>query len=267
MVRIVARLPFGYPSDLDTNTPNRDAPVVERFRFGNLRSPLKIRTSIGATAPRRRSTLLDGGRPTCDNRASRAVFGASQRRAPRAAEPFQAIGFAGATGAAHGPRDEVDILRNEFDEWSNSLPRRGNLLVARQQIASVLRGVKKPQPAPLMHVSDLASHSGPVLYEQYTPSARELDSGNVLLDAQHQSGRRWMFYKASPFTRHEADHVSEGVLVIPTDDPFAPQQVEETSKPTQEQLDSGKYWLDSDNGTHRWYRIEDPKWLLGSQSK
>jgi hypothetical protein len=200
--------------------------------------------------------------PTGDNRASRAVLGASQRTA-RTSEQFDAIWLAGASAAARGPRSEVDTRRIEFNEWSSSLPRRGNLLVARQKIASVLRGVENPQPAPLAYVSDLASHSALVIYEQYTPSAQELDSGNVLLDAQHQGGSRWMFYKVAPFKPPEPGHVPAGALVIPTDDPLAPQQVEENFQPTQEQLASGKYYLDSDNGTHRWYRLEDPKWPSG----
>lgn len=66
MVRIVARLPVGYPKTLDADgAPNRDASLVQRVRLGGLRSPLKIGATNAAPArPVATLTGVDGPTPS-----------------------------------------------------------------------------------------------------------------------------------------------------------------------------------------------------------
>ena len=151
------------------------------------------------------------------------------------------------------PADAAAVA--DFDRWSRSLPEPGLREKARERMAHTLHRVPKPGPAPLVYVNDFPSHSGPVIREQYTPSLRELSTGQVLLDAQGEEGSRWMFYKQSPLATTRPGQVPEGSLVAATDDPLAPRLLEETFKPSKEQLASGRYWLDSHDGVHRWYRL------------
>ena len=154
--------------------------------------------------------------------------------------------------------------RADFERWSRAQPEPGRREAAKERVAQALHRIPKPGPAPLVYVNDFPSHSGPVIHERYTPSLRELSTGQVLLDAQGEEGSRWMFYKQSPLATTRPGQVPEGSLVAATGDPLAPRLLEESFQPTKEQLASGRYWLDSHQGVHRWYRLEEQDALVAA---
>lgn len=159
---------------------------------------------------------------------------------------------------------ELESCRASFKEWSSSLPK-GELKFGSlaKRLPEKLRGKPKLEEGELFFVTQVSEekHTGMVIHDRFTPTKRQVNSGQLLIDGGNGSEKpRWYFYANNDHPLAPADPSRPGKLIAWGADSGTLAHTSFT--PSQSQLETGKYWLDSHAGVNTWYQVENPASLL-----